>query len=279
MRPCPVPCRTRRDRYPGVRAVRILLIVVVAALLAAIAPPPALAVQQPSTAEARLLSLVNDARQGVGRVRLLWDDRLADVAQYRSDDMAKNNYFGHVSNWTDLIRAAGIKWHRLGETLAKTPPGDTALEAAAVAMGTWRKSQAHWDLLSSADFNYIAIGMAQAKDGWYYWTAELLKGPDRTPPTASMLGASFGGMVDGKREVRLTYTGRDVRLSVLTAGLRDFKLQRKVGAGDWKTFTKWRAKTAKTVYLTPGKTYKFRVRARDWAGNKSVWSVAITVQP
>jgi hypothetical protein len=259
--------------------VRIVLIVVVAALLAAVAPPPAAAVQQPSTAEAHLLTLVNEARVSVGRVRLLWDDRLADVAQGRSDDQAKNNLMAHDPNWADMINDAGITWYRLGETLVKTPRGDTALEAAAVAMDTWRKSQPHWDLLSSADFNYIAIGMARATDGWYYWTALLLRGPDRTPPTASMVGASFGGLVDGKREVRLTYTGSDVQLSSLTAGLRDFKIQRKVGSNSWKTITKWRVKTARTVYLKPGKTYQFRVRARDWAGNKSSWSVAITVQP
>jgi len=31
--------------------------------------------------------------------------------------------------------------------------------------------------------------------------------------------------------------------------------------------------------LSVGKTYRFRVRARDKNGNRSTWSVALTVKP
>jgi uncharacterized protein YkwD len=262
---------------PARRVLPLLLLI--ATLVVALAPLPAAAVQAPSNPEAQLLSLVNDARRGIDRVPLRWDNRLADVAQDRSDDMVAKGYFGHVAGWTEMVNAKGIKWYRLGETLAKTPPNASAIDAAGVAMQTWRDSQAHWDLLSGTDFNYIAIGMARAKDGWYYWTALLLKGPDRTRPVAEMVAARKGSISGGKRPVAVSWKGHDVKLSVLTAGLRDFKLQRKVGSGSWVTVVNWTTRTSRSFDLTVGRTYRFRVKSRDWAGNKSRLSAALTVKP
>jgi len=259
---------------------RVLPALLVATIVASAAPSPSVAVQAPSNPEARLLWLINDARRGVGRVALRWDNRLADVAQERSDDMARTGDFGHIG-WTELtamIKEKGIVWQRLAETLVKGTPR-TAMESAEEAMTTWRKSQAHWDLLSSADFNYIAIGMARASDGWYYWTAILLKGPDRTAPTARMTGAKVRKLSGGGRSVAVTWTGADVKLSVNTAGLRDFRLQRKVGSGDWRAVTDWTKDTSRSFSVQAGKTYRFRVRARDWNGNRSSWSTPLTVNP
>lgn len=259
---------------------RVLPALLIATIVASAAPSPSVAVQAPSDPEARLLSLINEARGGVGRVALRWDNRLADVAQERSDDMAKTGDFGHIG-WTELtamIKAKGIVWQRLAEALVKGTPR-TPMESAEEAMTTWRKSQAHWDLLSSADFNYIALGMARARDGWYYWTAILLKGPDRTPPTARMTSARVRNLSGGGRSADLTWTGADVQLSVNTAGLRDFRVQRKVGGGDWIAVTDWTEDTSRSFSVQSGKTYGFRVRARDWNGNRSAWSTPVTVTP
>jgi uncharacterized protein YkwD len=257
---------------------RIAPVLIVLAFVAAFAPAP-VAAQQPSTAEARLLSLVNDARKRVGRVRLLWDTRLGDVTQDRSDYMARTRDFSHASDWVDQVNRKGIKWFYIAETIAKTPPHETAREGARTAMRSWRNSSTHWNLLKDSEFNYIGIGMRRAKDGWRYWTAILIKGPDRTPPKASMVGAKLGTRSGSKRSVTVSWTGRDVRLSVLTSGLRDFRLQRKVGSNSWRTVTDWTTATSRTFTLTVGKTYRFRIRARDKAGNRSTWSAHITVRP
>jgi len=257
-----------------------MLAVCLVVSLLSFGPAPAAAVQAPTEPEARLLWLINDARQGVGRVALQWDNRLADIAQWRSNDMVERGYFGHIS-WDVLagrINDAGIKWFGLAETLVKGTPR-SPLESAEEAMQTWRNSSAHWGLLSSADYNYVAIGMARDSDGWYYWTALLLKGPDRTPPTAKMTGVKRGSVTDGRRRVVVYWTGADVRLSVLTSGLRDFKLQRRRGSGDWVTVTRWTTATRKAFRLKVGKTFAFRVRARDNKGNKSTWSVPLSVTP
>ncbi len=93
-----------------------------------------------------------------------------------------------------------------------------------------------------------------------------------------MTGSQLGGMVDGKRQVNVSWTGQDVSLSVLTAGLRDFKLQKRVGTGRWVRVTKWTTATGRSLQLRIGRTYSFRVRARDAAGNRSDWSVILRVE-
>lgn len=278
--PALIRAAPRGSRAAGTGVQYLRRAVLVGALAVSVAAAPASAVQAPSEPEAHLLSLINDARGDMGRVALRWDNRLADVAQERSDDMARKGVMAHLdgSKLADMLAAEGIVWYYLAETLVEGTPG-TAMESAEEAMQTWHNSKAHWDLLSSADFNYTALGMARASDGWYYWTAILIKGPDRTPPRASMTGAKLGTVSSGKRSATLTWTGADVKLSVLTSGLRDFRLQRRVGTGDWVTVTDWTTATSRSFSLSVDKTYGFRVRARDWKGNRSTWSAALIVSP
>jgi uncharacterized protein YkwD len=259
---------------------RLLPALLVAALALSLAPAPALAVQAPTEPEARVLSLVNQARAEMGRVPLYWDDRLADIAQERSDYMASSGTFGHLSSseMGALFEAHKIIWYYRAEVLVKGTPR-TPMESAEEAFVTWKGSSSHWNLLMETEFNYAAFGVTRAADGWYYWTGLLLKGPDRTAPTASMTGASMGKIVSGKRSVTVSWKGADVPLSVLTAGLKDFRLQRRVGSGSWVRVTDWTKATSKAFSLTVGKTYRFRIRARDNNGNKSVWSTVITVKP
>ncbi|HVM30298.1 MAG TPA: CAP domain-containing protein [Candidatus Limnocylindrales bacterium] len=259
---------------------RLFLILVAALLATAAAPVPAGAVQAPSASEAHLLSLINDARQRAGKVALQWDGRLADIAQYRSDDMARNSYFAHppMDEMGRLLASKGIAWYRWGETIALNSAA-TAHASAENTFSQWRNSSAHWNMLMDVDFNYVAFGVARATDGRYYWTGLLLKGPDRTPPQASIVDAKQGSVRDGKRSVTVAWAGREVPLSVLTSGLRDFRVQRKVGTGDWVAVTDWTTATSRSFELAVGKTYRFRVRARDNAGNRSTWSAAITVNP
>jgi hypothetical protein len=53
----------------------------------------------------------------------------------------------------------------------------------------------------------------------------------------------------------------------------------RTGSGAWVRMTDWTTATARDFDLQTGKTYAFRVKARDDAGNKSRWSDAMTVSP
>ncbi len=155
------------------------------------------------------------------------------------------------------------------------------MESAEEAYRVWRDSDPHWNLLSSTghDYNYVALGMTRANSGWYFWTALVFEGPDRTPPVASMANVKTGQMNGGQRSVTVSWSGEDVRLFAHTSGLRDFKLQRRVGSGDWASVAGWTTANSKTFYLDPGTTYKFRVKARDRSGNRGAWSAPLSVTP
>jgi uncharacterized protein YkwD len=259
------------------RIVPVLLIVLLAAWFA---PEPAAAARKATKAEAHLLSLINDARRARGQVRLLWDVRLADVAQARSDDMAKNSYFAHLpkGELPAMLEKKGIEQYRWSEVLAWNKRAKI-MKSAEQAFASWRSSDLHWRMLMDKGFNYIALGVAQGRDGRYIWTGLLIKRPDLTPPKASIVSTKLTKASGGKRTVKVTWTGRDVKLSVLTSGLRDYRLQMKVGKKSWQTVTPWSTYTYGRLSLDVGKTYKFRVRARDNAGNRSSWSAAVTVKP
>ncbi len=237
-----------------------------------------LADQAATQPEQHALDLINQARAGEGKVALRWDSRLADIAQWRSDYQAVNG-FGHLSSWDPILNrmdAKGIVHYGYGEVLVWGTPR-TPMQSAEEAVATWHASQTHWAWLSSVDFNYIALGVARDANGWYYWTALLLKGPDRTPPSATMTGSQLGDAASLKRLVTVTWAGEDVPLSILTAGVRDFRLQKRVGSGRWVLVTDWTRSTARTLDLRVGRTYSFRVRARDAAGNRSTWSKVLRV--
>lgn len=155
----------------------------------------------------------------------------------------------------------------------------SGLVAAEEALRTWQGSESHWRLLASADFNYIALGMARDSNGWYYWTALLLRGPDRTPPVAAMAPSGLDADTSGLRDSTVAWSGADVPLSILTAGLKDFRLQMRVGSRNWVAATDWTTATAKSFKLETGKKYSFRIKARDKNGNKGAWSAPLTVYP
>ena len=246
------------------------------------AAPVALANSGPSAAEAHALDLINAERGRLGRAPLQWDARVSDIAQWRSDVQAgKDTMFHDLGAVTDRMAKKNIKWFEsVGEALLQGTPR-SAWDSAQEAVTWWKGSKAHWDMLmsTSAHYNYVALGQAKARSGWWYWTAVLFVGPDRTAPVASMDNVSARRTAGGGSSVTVSWSGHDVQLFSQTSGLRDFKLERRVGSGDWKSVTSWTTATSKTFDLNSGRSYSFRVRARDDAGNRSSWSRALTVNP
>jgi uncharacterized protein YkwD len=282
-RPAPVDsaAMTRLLRAAQIRrAVPLLTLLLVAAVALPASPVAASDDLTPAQARTHMLGLINAERKNLGLVPVLLDKRLAVVAQARSDDMAQHHYYGHLppDQLVALVEAQGITWYGLGEILDKNQVASLA-DSAAYAIEAWRNSPSHWQIISSAQFNYAAVGVA-AEPGtpYWIWTVLFLQGPDRTGARASFTSVSAVATASAKTpSVTLQWTGKDVQLSIFTAGLRDFQLAQQRDSGTWTVLLKATTLRKKTLQLATGHAYRFRVRARDNAGNWGAWAVSDSI--
>lgn len=122
------------------------------------AKPPA-----DTSATARVLTLVNQARATAGCQPLAEDKRLDKAAQGHSDDMATRSYFSHTSQdgrtFVDREEQAGYPSPG-GENIAE---GYTSADAV---MDGWMHSDGHRRNILDCSFTTIGIGVTTK--GWYW---------------------------------------------------------------------------------------------------------------
>lgn len=275
---------TRTTRAPGHgRLASLALIAVLATALAG----PAAATAATSTIddatraslETAMVTQLNANRTALGLVRVQVDPRLTQIARSRSENMVANDYFAHTQpdgrNVFDLLNAARITWYNAGEILAwNNYPLDSTVSAA---NRQWMNSPGHKAIVVSKDYNYVGVGLAIDPDtGKKLWTAVYLKGPDRTPARATARTPALrAGPTSSTRYAKLTWSGYDPRLQVLTAGLRSFTIQRKLDDGSFVTLVSSTTLTYTTFKLYLGHRYEFRIAARDRNGNRGAWSTRV----
>jgi Domain of unknown function (DUF5122) beta-propeller/Fibronectin type III domain len=95
--------------------------------------------------------------------------------------------------------------------------------------------------------------------------------PDTTPPVVSAVRVAprTGSVVSGgATRVRVQWTAADPHGS----GAASYDISWKVGAGTWQTIASHLLSRGFDVTVKPGRDYRFRVRARDNAGNLGAWS-------
>ena len=267
--------------------------IVLAGLLIATLAPSASAVDDLTVeqAEAKVASLLNTQRTDVGRIVLRIDPRLSAIARGRSVDMATKGYFSHQQpdgDWAwDLMTAAGIKWYAAGEIIAWNTWGSLS-DSATSASKQWHDSAAHYAMLTSANYNYFGVGLAVDESGKKLWTVVFMKGPDRTGAKARFRTSSnvAAGAVTtaststARKDVTIKWRGADVRLQVLTAGLKYFQVQVRVGGRyDWRDTKSSTTATSMVRSLVKGRVYQFRIRAKDKAGNYGRWSETLWIRP
>jgi len=131
-------------------------------------PPPA----SLSAFESDILAGINAQRTAAGMAPLQLDPSLVMVARERSNDMAQNGYFAHVSPTGDtafsLMDRYGIPYAWAGENLARNNYPDD--ESVAVALRDWMASQGHRDNILGPHYQTVGVGAAVDGAGMKYFT-------------------------------------------------------------------------------------------------------------
>ena len=226
-------------------------------------------------AEGDLAKQVNDQRSAFGLVALQLDPGAMAIAERRAQTIATMDVLSHTGpdgrTVFDAINASGMTWFSAGEVLVwNTYP--TEPESTVQAVSAWLESPTHRSIILSNDYNYAGFGAAvSSTTGHRYYAGVLLKTPDRTGGWAKAGSISAQAQDTVTSRVTIRWSGADTRLQVLTAGLRDFEVQRRVTGGAWQSVGTT-TRTSLSVTVARGKVYDFRVRARDKAGNRGAWS-------
>ena len=119
-----------------------------------------------------LAQRVNRRRGAVGCPALIWDDRIAAVAQRHSEDMARRGYFDHTNlrgkDPFDRLHDAGIEYRAAAENLAEGYPD------ARKALEGWLRSRGHRANLDNCAFTHHGIGLYQNR-----WTHLFVRYPEQ----------------------------------------------------------------------------------------------------
>ena len=121
-----------------------------------------------SNMEKEAANLVNQARAGEGLPPLRLDERLSNIARYKSQDMMNRQYFSHDSpvygSPFEMMTSFGVNYRRAGENIAK------GQQTATRVVNAWLKSPSHRDNILDPTFNKIGMGLVWDKQGNSYWT-------------------------------------------------------------------------------------------------------------
>lgn len=242
----------------------------IATLAISVFAPSANATTSASAAEALIIGWVNSARSDRGLVPLRNHTSLASISGLRASRLASANTLSHTigGNLASQLNAYRVPWYRYGEAIGWSSAGWSVDAARAIYRG-WMNSAPHRALLMSDRFNYIGMGLAyRSSNRRTFSSAVLAESADQTRAVGRVSGASRSG-----DDVRWTWSGYDPRLQTHTAGLRDFDVQYRIGAGTWVLLRD--NTTGTSIALANrygGRSYSIRVRATDRRGNVGAWS-------
>lgn len=115
-----------------------------------------------------LLRRINRRRVAIGCRALVWDDRLAGVAQRHSQDMTRRGYFSHTNpdgdDPFDRLRRAGIAYRNAAENLAE------GQRSAEETYRSWMGSPGHRRIMEDCVYTRAGLGLVR-----YRWTLVLTR--------------------------------------------------------------------------------------------------------
>ena len=121
--------------------------------------------------ETAFLALINQHRADNGRQPLAASYFLSRAAQWKSNDMGANAYFGHDDQfrpWYQRVQDCGYTFGTaIGENIA------AGMSTAQSAFNAWKNSPGHNSNMLSTSYTAIGIGRAYVADspyGWYWTT-------------------------------------------------------------------------------------------------------------
>ncbi len=118
-----------------------------------------------------ILKLVNAERAKNGLKALELDWQVSRVSQYKSDDMANNNYFSHQSptygSPFDMLKQFNIKYRSAGENIAK------GQKTAQAVMTAWMNSSGHRANILGQGYTHLGVGYT-VKNGTTYWVQQFV---------------------------------------------------------------------------------------------------------
>lgn len=110
----------------------------------------------------KMLDLINAERSKIGAAPLSTDIKVMEVAQIKSEDMVKNNYFSHTSptygSPFDMLSKFGVTFQGAAENIALNSSVENA-HAALMA------SEGHRKNMLNANYSYIGIGIEDSPKG------------------------------------------------------------------------------------------------------------------
>ncbi len=122
--------------------------------------------------EQAVLNLVNKERKASGLKELTLSTKLTSLAEMKSEDMAKNNYFSHTSPTYgtpfEMMQKYGVSYRSAGENIA------AGQKTAQEVMNSWMNSSGHRANILNPSFTEIGIGYYAGGSYRTYWTQEFI---------------------------------------------------------------------------------------------------------
>ncbi len=128
--------------------------------------------------EARLLASVNRIRVEHGMPPQFASSNLSHIARLHSEDMARRDFFAHVSpegyDLSHRVMGIHLEYVRLAENIGRNHGQEDPVE---VAIRGWMKSAAHRKNILDRDLIECGVGIAMDERGMFYFTQIFLQPP------------------------------------------------------------------------------------------------------